>query len=103
MARPAGSSAAPASTAAVPSLSILDVMDHPLLFGPHFRGPSWHRWRVFLAALFALPMSDTDMAVFTEHTGRTVAPTVPFREAALVCGRRGGKSRVLALLAVFIA
>ena len=30
-------------------------------------------------------------------------PTEPFREAALVVGRRGGKSRVLALVAVFLA
>ena len=37
------------------------------------------------------------------HTGRTAAPTAPFREAALVVGRRGGKSRVLALIATYIA
>ena len=58
---------------------------------------------MFLRALFALPMNDADLAVFTEHTGRATPPAVPFKEAALICGRRGGKSRVLALIAVFIA
>src|SRR5215813_7126993 len=31
------------------------------------------------------------------------APTTPFREAYLICGRRAGKSFVLALIAVFLA
>ena len=37
------------------------------------------------------------------HTGRQVEPRRPFTEAALIVGRRGGKSRVLALVAVFLA
>jgi hypothetical protein len=85
------------------SPTILDVMDHPALFGPHFAGPSWDRWRVFLRALFALPMGEADIAVFKEHTGRSTASTAPFREAALVVGRRGGKSRILALIATYLA
>ena len=88
----------PATTA-----SILAAMQSPALFGPQFAGPSWDRWRVWLATLFGLPMSADDMALFTQHTGRTTAPTQPFKEAALVIGRRGGKSRVLALIAVYLA
>jgi phage terminase large subunit-like protein len=37
------------------------------------------------------------------HTGRSVAPTAPFTEAELVIGRRGGKSRILALIATYLA
>lgn len=77
-------------------------MAHPALFGPMF-GPSWGAWRAFLAALFALPMTAEQAALYRECTGRTALPAVPFHEAALICGRRGGKSRVLALLAVFLA
>ncbi len=77
-------------------------MDHPALFRSHFDGASWDRWKVALKALFALPMDDADLATFAEHTGRAAAPAVPFREAAWVVGRRGGKSRILALLAVFV-
>ena len=84
-------------------MNILAALDDPALFGPHFRGATWMAWRAFLAALFALPMDAAALALYTAHTGRQAAPTVPFREAALVIGRRGGKSRVLALLGVFLA
>lgn len=86
-----------------PARSILALLDNPKIFAPLFPAKSWGRWRVFLAALFGLPMSETDLAVYRHHTGRTEAPTKAFAEAALVCGRRGGKSRILALIAVFLA
>jgi hypothetical protein len=86
-----------------PSMNILQAMGDRRLFGPHFKGDTWARWRVFLAALFALPLDDDAVAIYRQHTGRTEAPTVPFREASLICGRRGGKSRVLALIATFLA
>jgi hypothetical protein len=56
--------------------SILDALTDPDLFAPHFKGPSWTGWKAFLAALFAL---------------------------TLIVGRRGGKSRVLALIATYLA
>lgn len=92
----------PATPAPPPRLSVLDCMDSPKIFGNEFQGPSWDRWRVFLAALYG-PLDDDDLAVFRHHTGRATAPSTPFREAALICGRRGGKSRILALIAVYIA
>ncbi|WP_240759843.1 hypothetical protein [Lichenicoccus roseus] len=87
------------------TFSILDALDSPAVFAPHFRGgpASWHAWRAFLAALFALPMTDDDLGLYRTHTGRSEAPAAPFREAALICGRRAGKSRILALLAVYLA
>ena len=83
--------------------TIIDDLGPGGLFEGMFDAPSWKPWRVFLASLFGLPMSADDLTVFQRHTVRTTAPTVPFREAALVCGRRGGKSRILALLAVWLA
>ena len=85
------------------NVTILDTLDHPQLFGPHFRGDTWRPWRCFLKALFALPMDDAELALFRHHTERQPGPAAPFREAALVVGRRGGKSRVLAVIAVFLA
>jgi hypothetical protein len=73
--------------------AIAGSLSNPELFGPHFRGPSWTAWRAFVAALFAAPMTDEQFDLYREHTGRTVAPSKPFTEAALVVGRRGGKSR----------
>jgi hypothetical protein len=84
-------------------VNILEAMDDPELFGPHFQGRSWNRWRAFLAALFALPLSEPDLALYRHHTGGCTAPTAPFSEATLICGRRSGKSRVLALLGVYLA
>jgi hypothetical protein len=84
-------------------VSILDDLDNPELFGPLFKGGSWGPWRAFLAALFALPMSDAELELYRHHTGRQTPPAEPFTEAALVVGRRGGKSRVLALLGVYLA
>lgn len=65
--------------------------------------PDWAAWRAFLAALTAEPMTDDEMALYRECTGRTEPPTQPFKEAALIVGRRGGKSRILALIAVYLA
>jgi hypothetical protein len=84
-------------------VNILDALDAPEMFGPFFRGASWDRWRAFLAAMFGLPMTDDALAHYRHHTGRTEAPAAPFNEVALICGRRGGKSRVLATIAVHLA
>jgi len=84
-------------------MNILEAMDDPELFAPHFRGDTWHAWKAWLAALFALPMTDDQVEIYQRHTGRESAPTAPFTEAELIVGRRGGKSRVLSLVAVFLA
>jgi hypothetical protein len=83
--------------------NIIAALDDEILFAPFFRGDTWRAWRVFLAALFALPMSDADLTIYRECTCRTEPPSAPFKEAALVVGRRGGKSRTLAPVATFLA
>jgi hypothetical protein len=83
--------------------TLLEAMDDPDLFGPHFQGDTWQHWRNFLKALFALPMDSGEAAIYTAHTGRSDLPARAVSEAALIVGRRGGKSRVLALIAVYIA
>jgi hypothetical protein len=83
--------------------TILRAMDHRQLFAQHFTGPTWDRWRVFLKALFALPMTDAEQVIYQHHTQRQKLPTAPFREAWVVAGRRAGKSRIAALVAVFLA
>jgi hypothetical protein len=82
---------------------ILAALDNTELFAPHFKGTSWGAWRAFLAALFALPMDDATLACYQAQTGRVAPPVAAFAEAALIVGRRGGKSRALALIAVYLA
>lgn len=85
-------------------MTLLDAMDDPLLFGPWFkRSNRWKAWRAFIAALFALPLDPIQGAIFRECTQRTTAPPKPVKEAWLAVGRRGGKSFILALIAVFLA
>jgi hypothetical protein len=84
-------------------VNILDALDDPKVFGGFFRAGTWDAWRAFLAALFGLSMSDEQLATYRRFTGRSTPPTQPLQEAWLVCGRRSGKSFVLATIAVFLA
>lgn len=85
-------------------LTILDAARDGKLFKRWFRDQAtWRAWFAFLAALFALPMSADELAIFRECTGRSSPPLAPVSEAWLACGRRAGKSFVLALIAVYLA
>lgn len=85
-------------------MDILDACRDDKLFAPWFRDPSTYRaWFAFLAALFALPMTDEEREVYRRHTGRDDLASEPYREAWLVIGRRGGKSFFMALVAVYLA
>ena len=87
-----------------PGPTILETMENPALFGPWFTPVApWRSWRAFLAALFGLPLSEPLRVLYQAHTGRTTPPTGPAREAWMVVGRRGGKSRIAALVAVYLA
>jgi hypothetical protein len=84
-------------------MNILDALDDSQVFGAFFRGPTWTAWRAFLAALFALPLSAEQLELYRKHTGRSTSPAQPLTEAWLVIGRRGGKSFILAVVAIFLA
>jgi Terminase large subunit, T4likevirus-type, N-terminal len=84
-------------------VNILDAITDDRVFGAAFRGPSWTAWRVFLKSLFALPLTEAELAIYRKHTGRTSPPNAPSKEAWLVIGRRGGKSFALATVAIFLA
>jgi hypothetical protein len=74
------------------------------LFAGWFRDlATWRAWFAFLRTLFGLPMSEDERVVFKQCTGRDDPPEGVTREAWLIVGRRGGKSIILALTAVFLA
>lgn len=85
------------------SVSIRDLMTDPALLGSEFGGPSWAPWRTLLAGFYGLQLSDCELPLWERLTGRSDAPSAPFRELWQVIGRRGGKSRAAALLAVYEA
>lgn len=85
-----------------PSLTILDLMTDPELLGETFKASTWNQWRVVLAAAFGLPLRDDQIPAYRTLTGRTNAPATPARELWAVIGRRGGKSMIAALVAVYL-
>jgi hypothetical protein len=88
------------------SITILEACNDPKLFAPWFKGKkrqSFARWFAFLAALFALPMSPDQIEVFKQCTGQATPPASPVSEVWLQIGRRGGKSFILALIAVYLS
>jgi hypothetical protein len=85
-------------------ITIDKLYSEPSLLGRAFKDRStWAPWFAFLRAMFGLSLTAEDLAVYRECTGRAEAPDGPAREGWLACGRRAGKSRILALIAVFLA
>lgn len=81
-------------------LRITDLLD--LL--PWFRGAAdWTAWRAFLCAAYGLEMTPAEYAIYQECTGRTDRPSEPAREVYVPTGRRGRKSAIGALMAVWAA
>jgi hypothetical protein len=87
-------------------MNLIQACDDPHLFKRWFRKPeTWSAWRVFLRVLFAIPglLTPEQWELYRQCTGRTDVPSQPASEAVLIVGRRGGKSFIMALLAVFLA
>ncbi len=85
-------------------MTIIDAIHDPNLFRPLFKHlDTWRAWLVVLKAIFAIPMTEDERVLFTQLTSRTTPPTEQVHECALVIGRRGGKSFIVALIAVYLA
>jgi hypothetical protein len=59
---------------------------------------TWAAWLAFARAVYGLPMSDSDRALFREHTGRTAPRPGGYPEAVAVVGVQSGKSRFAAAI-----
>lgn len=73
------------------------------VMGASFGGPSWAPWWAFLAVVLGQRVNAADVALARRCTGRKALPTTAAREAWCIVGRRGGKSRIAALVAVVLA
>jgi len=85
------------------SVSILDAMTDRQLFGVTFGGESFTAWRALLGSFYGLPLAELEAETFKAITGRAEAPQEAAHELWLAVGRRGGKSHVAALLAIYEA
>ena len=64
---------------------------------------TWRTWLVMLRAAFGLPLDNEERQVFAQVAGNRAPPGRRVRELWCIVGRRGGKSRMAAALAVFLA
>ena len=82
------------------SHAVLPAFDGPFASWLGDRRP-WTGWRVFLKVLAAEPLNGLEHELYYRCTGRSASPTTPVTEAWVVVGRRGRKSSMAALLAVY--
>ena len=85
------------------TVTIRDAMTDPALFGNHFGGDSWARWRALFAGFDGLALNYAEQADWQALTGRSTAPRKAASELFLVVGRRGGKTNAAASRAVYDA
>jgi hypothetical protein len=83
--------------------TIIELCRNPEFFADWFKDEkSWRAWFAFLRVLFGLPLEAGDMEIFQLCTGQET-PNVGYLEVSLICGRRSGKSLILALIACYLA
>jgi len=85
------------------SVTLRKALNDPKLLGTALAGDSWLAWRVLLIAAAGESLTDAERAVFTKLTSRAREPGKPVHELIAVVGRRGGKSRAMAVLLCWIA
>jgi hypothetical protein len=87
-----------------PELSIIECLRDRRLLGRFIDDESTYAaWLCFLRAFFALRPEPGDMRLYSQCTSRAEWPRSPSTEAWLPIGVRGGKSFMIAVLAVYLA
>lgn len=85
-------------------INIIQAMGDADFFGNLFKDlGTWTAWQAFLKALFGLEMNEKEMEFFRECTELEKPSDERIREAWILVGRRGGKSAIAALIAVWQA
>jgi hypothetical protein len=92
-----------AATAPRPPHNILEAMESPQWWGPWFATGDWAAWRCFLAAVFGLPIPTDAADVFHACTALQDAPVARAAETYAIVGRRGGKTKIMSLIAAYLA
>jgi hypothetical protein len=79
------------------------ALEDPELFGAILPGASWAGWRVLLIASMGEELTDAERETFKALTGREREPLTRIDELWAIIGRRGGKTRAIAVLAAYLA
>lgn len=85
-------------------MNIIQACMDENLFRPLFKDiATWTSWMVVLKGIFAIEMTEAEQVLFTKLSGRVDPPKQPVEEAWIIAGRRGGKSRMAALIAIYLS
>ena len=84
-------------------ITLRKALEDEQLLGSSMAGPSWAVWRALLIASMGEPLQPGELTTFTRFTGRTAPPDRRIDELWCCVGRRGGKSKAMATLAVYLA
>jgi hypothetical protein len=84
-------------------ISLRRALNDPRLLGKALSGPSWITWRILLLASMGESLRSDEQAIFTKLTQRQSEPLERVEEAYFIIGRRGGKSRAMAVLATYLS
>jgi hypothetical protein len=84
--------------------TIAGALSDPQLLGASFRSlETWRTWLAVLKAAFGDALDEDERQLFASVAGGRNPPRQRVRELWSIIGRRGGKSRIAAALATFIA
>jgi hypothetical protein len=86
-----------------PLVTMRRALEDPDLFGAILPGASWASWRVLLIALMGEELTEAERETFKTLTGREREPLERVDEFWAIIGRRGGKTRAIAVLAAYLA
>ena len=79
------------------------LLDRRMLGGGFDDLSTWRTWLVILKAAFGLPLDKRERETFATVAGNRAPPTQRVRETWCVAGRRSGKSRMAAAIAIYLA
>src|SRR5262245_33591171 len=86
-----------------PRVTLRKALEDEALLGGVLGGDTWHTWRSILLAAMGEPLQPDEPKAFKQFTGRATPPPNRIDELWCCVGRRGGKSRAMAALAVYLA
>jgi hypothetical protein len=86
-----------------PLVSMRQALEDPDLLGGALPGLTWRAWRILLIASRGEGLDIYEREIFSRLTGREREPLEAVEELVCLVGRRGGKSRAAAALAVYLA
>jgi hypothetical protein len=79
------------------------LLDHRMLGAGFDDIATWRTWVAVLKAAFGRPLDERELGTFTAVAGDRASPRQRVRELWCVAGRRSGKSRIAAAVAMYLA